>query len=43
MHTLRVALADKICATRAAEFFAERGQGADAARAVRFLEGRPEG
>lgn len=37
---IALALAEKVGAVKAAEFFAERGQGADAARAVRWLEGR---
>jgi hypothetical protein len=35
------ALAEKIGARGAAEFFAERGKGGDPERAVAFLEGRP--
>lgn len=37
---IALALAEKVGAARAADFFAERGQGADAARAVAWLEGR---
>lgn len=38
---IALALAEKVGAARAADFFAERGKGADAARAVAWLEGRP--
>jgi hypothetical protein len=38
---IALALAEKVGTMGAAEFFAERGKGADAERAVRFLEGRP--
>jgi hypothetical protein len=37
---IALALAEKVGATRAADWFAERGKGADAERAVRWLEGR---
>lgn len=37
-----LALAEKIGARGAAEFFAERGKGGSAARAITFLERRPE-
>lgn len=37
-----LALAEKIGARGAAEFFAERGKGGSAERAIAFLEGRPE-
>ena len=37
-----LALAEKIGARGAAEFFEERGKDGDPARAVAFLEGRPE-
>lgn len=36
-----LALAEKVGIMGAVDFFAERGKGADAGRAVRFLEGRP--
>ncbi|WP_157937700.1 pilus assembly protein HicB [Oceaniglobus roseus] len=39
---ISMALAEKVGAHRASNFFAERSQDADAERAVRFLEGRPE-
>jgi hypothetical protein len=39
---IALALAEKIGARGAAEFFAERGKGGDPARAVALLEGRPE-
>ncbi|MEZ5754097.1 MAG: pilus assembly protein HicB [Paracoccaceae bacterium] len=39
---IALALAEKIGARGAAEFFAERGKGGDPERAVAFLEGRPE-
>jgi hypothetical protein len=39
---IALALAEKIGARGAAEFFEERGKGGDPARAVAFLEGRPE-
>ncbi len=38
-QVIALALAEKIGATRAAEFFAERGKGGDAERTVRWLEG----
>ncbi|PZQ95864.1 MAG: hypothetical protein DI533_17645 [Cereibacter sphaeroides] len=38
---IALALAGKVGATRAAGFFAERGQGADAERVVAWLQGRP--
>ncbi|MCB2137650.1 MAG: pilus assembly protein HicB [Rhodobacteraceae bacterium] len=38
---IALALAEKVGAARAADFFTERGQGADTARAVAWLEGRP--
>ena len=41
-HFIALALAEKVGSVKAAEFFAERGQGADAARAVAWLEGGPE-
>ena len=37
-----LALAEKIGARAAAAFFAERGKNGDPARAIAFLEGRPE-
>ncbi len=37
-----LALAEKVGATGAAEFFAERGKGGDMDWAITFLEGRPE-
>lgn len=37
---IALALAEKVGATKAADWFAERGQGADKARAVAWLEGR---
>ena len=37
-----LALAEKIGARGAAEFFAERGKNGEPARAIAFLEGRPE-
>ena len=37
-----LALAEKIGARGAAEYFAERGKNGDPARAIAFLEGRPE-
>ena len=37
-----LALAEKIGARGAAAFFAERGKDGDPARAIAFLEGRPE-
>lgn len=37
---IALALAEKVGAARAADFFAERGQGADATRAAAWLEGR---
>lgn len=39
---IALALAEKVGAVKAAEFFAERAQGADAERAARWLDGRPE-
>ncbi|MFZ1345686.1 MAG: pilus assembly protein HicB [Tabrizicola sp.] len=39
---IALAVAEKIGARGAAEFFAERGKNGDPARAVAFLEGRPE-
>lgn len=39
---IALALAEKVGAVRAAEFFAERGAGAEAERAARWLEARPE-
>lgn len=39
---IALALAEKIGARGAAEFFVERGKDGDPARAVAFLEGRPE-
>jgi hypothetical protein len=39
---IALALAQKIGASGAAEFFAERGKNGDPERAVAFLEGRPE-
>lgn len=39
-HYIALALAEKIGALRAEEFFAEPGKGGDAERAVAFLEGR---
>jgi hypothetical protein len=39
---IALALAEKIGARGAAEFFAERGKNGDVARAIAFLEGRPE-
>lgn len=39
---IALALAEKIGARGAAEFFAERGKGGDAEWAVAFLKGRPE-
>lgn len=38
---IALALAEKVGTIGAAEFFTERGKGADAERAVAFLEGRP--
>ncbi|UWQ95030.1 pilus assembly protein HicB [Rhodobacteraceae bacterium M385] len=38
---IALALAEKVGTVGAAEYFAERGKGADAERAVAFLEGRP--
>ena len=40
---IALALAEKVGASRAAEFFAERGKDGDVERAVAFPEGRPEG
>lgn len=37
---IALALAEKVGNVSAAEFFAERGEGADAERAVAWLEGR---
>lgn len=39
---IALALAEKIGARGAVEFFAERGKTGDPARAIAFLEGRPE-
>lgn len=39
---IALAVAEKIGARGAAEFFAERGKTGDPARAIAFLEGRPE-
>ncbi|QLQ19549.1 MAG: toxin-antitoxin system HicB family antitoxin [Exiguobacterium profundum] len=39
---IALALAEKVGAMGAAEFFAERGKDGDADWAVAFLEGRPE-
>jgi HicB family len=39
---IALALAEKIGARGAAEFFAERGMGGNPQRAVALLEGRPE-
>ena len=39
---IALALAEKIGARGAAEFFADRGKGGDPARAIAVLEGRPE-
>lgn len=39
---IALALAEKIGARGAAEFFEERGRNGDPARAIAFLEGRPE-
>ena len=39
---IALALAEKIGARGAAEFFAERGKNGDTAWAIAFLEGRPE-
>jgi hypothetical protein len=38
---IALALAEKVGTMGAAEFFAERGKGADAERAAAWLEGRP--
>ena len=38
---IALALAEKVGTIGAAEFFAERGKGADVERAVKWLEGRP--
>lgn len=38
---IALALAEKVGAKGAEAFFAARGQGADAERAARWLEGRP--
>ena len=38
---IALALAEKVVTLGAAELLAEHGQGSDAERAVRFLEGRP--
>lgn len=38
---IALALAEKVGTIGAAEFFAERGKGADRERAIAFLEGRP--
>lgn len=37
---IALALAEKVGAARAADFFAEHGEGGDASRAVAWLEGR---
>ena len=39
---ISVALAEKVGAQNAAAFFAERGEGGDADRAIRFLEASPD-
>ena len=39
---IALALAEKIGARGAEEFFAERGKNGDPERAIAFLEGRPE-
>lgn len=39
---IALAVAEKIGARGAAEFFAERGNNGDSAWAIGFLEGRPE-
>ncbi len=39
---IALALAEKVGARGAAEFFAERGKNGDVDRAIAFLEGRPE-
>lgn len=39
---IALAVAEKIGARGAAEFFAERGKNGDVDRAIAFLEGRPE-
>jgi hypothetical protein len=39
---IALALAQKIGASGAAKFFAERGRNGDPERAIAFLEGRPE-
>ncbi len=39
---IALALAEKVGARGAANFFAERGKNGDAQRAIEFLEGRPE-
>lgn len=39
---IALALAERVGAERAAEFFAERGRGGNAERAAQWLEGRPE-
>ncbi len=39
---IALALAEKIGARGAAEFFAERGKNGDTEWAIAFLEGRPE-
>lgn len=39
---IALALAEKVGAMGAAEFFAERGKNADVEWGIRFLEGRPE-
>lgn len=39
---IALALAEKIGARGAAEFFEERGRNGDPARTIAFLEGRPE-
>ena len=40
---IALALAEKVGAVRAADWFAERGKGADAERAANWLAARPEG
>ena len=39
---IALALAEKVGANKAADFFAERGAGANPARAIAWLEGRPQ-
>lgn len=38
---IALALAEKVGANKAADFFAERAAGADPTRAIAWLEGRP--